>query len=53
MMQFSLTGPHAHRACLLAAIFLLAVPAFTQNVTGGLTGIVKDPSGSVIPNAIP
>ena len=57
MMQLSLTGPYARRACfsslaVLAAAFVLVVlPAFPQNVTGGLTGIVRDPSGSVVPNA--
>ncbi len=36
-------------ACLVA--LCLAVPGFSQNVTGTLTGTVKDPAGSVIPNA--
>jgi hypothetical protein len=36
---------------LFAAAALLAAPAFSQNVTGVVTGTVKDPAGSVIPNA--
>src|SRR4051795_9189124 len=52
IMQLSLTGRHARRTYLsVLAIVLLTVPAFPQNVTGGLTGIVRDPSGSMVPNA--
>src|SRR3954470_18712802 len=36
---------------VLIAVLLFTGPAFAQNVTGGLAGIVKDPSGSVVPNA--
>jgi hypothetical protein len=50
-MQASLGGPHARRASLLLILLLLAFPAVAQNVTGALAGIVKDPSGSVVPNA--
>ncbi|MCL5743061.1 MAG: carboxypeptidase-like regulatory domain-containing protein [Acidobacteria bacterium] len=38
----------------LGAIFalcLLLVPALPQNISGTLTGTVKDPAGSVVPNA--
>jgi hypothetical protein len=29
----------------------LMAPAFSQNITGLITGTVQDPAGSVIPNA--
>jgi hypothetical protein len=41
----SLTGT------LAAAAVLVAASAFSQNVTGVITGTVKDPAGSVVPNA--
>ena len=33
------------------ALSLFIVPAFSQNISGVITGTVKDPPGSVIPNA--
>jgi hypothetical protein len=38
-------------SALLAALVLLTSPAFAQITTGTVTGIVKDPSGAVIPGA--
>ena len=35
----------------LAVLVVLAIPAVAQETTGGLQGIVKDPSGAVVPNA--
>jgi hypothetical protein len=43
------------RHCLAAAtgvtFLLLALPALSQNITGVITGTVKDSAGSLIPNA--
>ena len=41
-----------HKAILLAGILSLgAMPAFTQINTGEIDGIVRDPTGAVVPNA--
>jgi len=40
-----------HKAILLAGILALAtIPAFTQMNTGEIDGIVRDPTGAVVPN---
>jgi hypothetical protein len=36
---------------IAAALSVLSVPAFSQTITGSVTGTVADPSGAVIPNA--
>ena len=35
----------------LVALLLFAVSAFAQETTAGLQGMIKDPSGAVVPNA--
>ncbi|MCX6633496.1 MAG: carboxypeptidase-like regulatory domain-containing protein, partial [Acidobacteria bacterium] len=45
----------SRNTCFSAAagllVLLLAFPAFSQNISAVLTGTVKDPAGSVVPNA--
>jgi hypothetical protein len=44
----------AYRTCLASAglaILMLATPVFAQNISGVVSGAVKDSAGSVIPNA--
>src|SRR5450432_719585 len=36
----------------LAFLLFVAIPAFAQETTGGLRGVVKDPSDAVVPHAI-
>src|SRR4051794_32843808 len=50
------TMPHLRRPVLvrfvrLCAVLLIAVAAFGQITTTGIHGIVRDPSGAVVPNA--
>ena len=42
------------RSCRIAVFFLLAafaVTSFSQNANTSLRGVIKDPSGAVVPNA--
>ncbi|HYG99953.1 MAG TPA: TonB-dependent receptor [Terriglobales bacterium] len=38
-------------AVLLALVLLFAASAWSQEITGSIVGVVKDPTGAVIPNA--
>lgn len=38
-------------ATSLVALLLFAISAFAQETTAGLQGLIKDPSGAVVPNA--
>ena len=35
----------------VCAVFLFSFPAFAQDVTGKIAGVITDPSGSAVPNA--
>src|SRR5258706_13735891 len=37
---------------LLCAVALFATPLVSQEISAGITGLVTDPSGSAIPNAL-
>lgn len=42
----------AKSAILFLLLLLVTTAAFSQEITGSITGFVKDPSGAVVPNAM-
>jgi hypothetical protein len=40
-----------HTLLALALVILTCLPAFTQTITGSITGLVTDPTGAVVANA--
>src|SRR5689334_3401475 len=50
-MQSAVQGRLARVGVFLFAFSLCIAPAFSQNISGSLTGTVQDPAGAVIPRA--